>query len=525
MDGVTPSMTMAPTTMGSTTAAAFPWRKPTALPWHESWGAAGPLEAAPFGLFRGHISLMHGWLPLTAQVLAALLVISAIGWRSRRWRLVSLPIAAASGFALTGLAYWSIFANGLSGEPAPLGLWLWVTLTGLAAAVVVLGWRSAARWRRTVSLLAVPMCALCASLMLNLWVGYLPTVQTAWGQLTDGPLPGQTDPATVAKMVAAQSVPAKGKVVPVTINGPSKFKHRGELVYLPPAYFASNPPPALPTVMMIGGQFNTAADWIRSANAVGTIDEFAARNGGNAPVFVFADSGGAFNNDTGCVNGVRGNAADHLTQDVVPYLVKNFHVSDDPAHWGLVGWSSGGTCAINLTVKYPELFSTFVNIDGDFAPNAGNKAQTIDRLFGGNAAAYEQWYPPSVMESHGPYEGVAGWFAVSENATIPAISGAALQEGPAEPSPESNPTQAARALCRLGSQYGIDCAVVAQSGRHDWPFAARAFASALPWLASQVQTPGVPEVPLPGTAGPPEGITIAAEGHSGQPGDKSTGGR
>jgi S-formylglutathione hydrolase FrmB len=501
MSGVTPSTAMA-----------------------DAWGADTTVLSAPFGLFRDHISLMHGWLPLTAQLLAAVLLLLAVGWRNRHWRLVSLPIAVGVGAALAGLTYWTIFSNGLSGEPAPHSLWLWVTLTGLAAGVAVLGWRSAARWRRTVSLLAVPTSALCAGLMLNLWVGYFPTVQTAWGQLTDGPLPGQTDSATVAKMLAAQSVPAKGKVVPVTIDGPSGFKHRGELVYLPPAYFTSNPPPALPTVMMVGGQFNTAADWIRAANAVGTIDDFAARNGGNAPVFIFADSGGAFNNDTGCVNGVRGNAADHLTRDVVPYMVEKFGVSDDPANWGVVGWSSGGTCAMNLTVKYPELFSTFVDIDGDFAPNAGTKSQTIERLFGGNAAAYDEWYPPTVMEKHGPYEGVAGWFAVSENAKIPAISGAALQETPEERSPESNPTEAARALCRLGSQYGIDCAVIPQTGKHDWPFAARAFTSALPWLAWQIDTPEVPEVPLPGTSAPPDGVTIAAEGDSGAaPGQKPAG--
>lgn len=469
--------------------------------------------AAPFGLFRGHVSLMHGWVPIAAQVLAATLVVLAVGWRTRRWRTVSLPMAAAAGLALTGLTYWFIFSNGLSGEPAPGPLWIWVTVTGLALAVAVLGWRSAARWRRTVSLLAVPMSALCAGLMLNLWVGYFPTVQTAWGQLTGGPLPGQTDPATVAKMVAAKAVPTTGKVVEVTIDGPSKFKHRGELVYLPPAYFASDPPPELPTVMMIGGQFNTAADWIRSANAVATIDAFAARNGGNAPVFVFADSGGAFNNDTGCVNGVRGNAADHLTLDVVPYMIEHFGVSADPANWGVVGWSTGGTCALNLTVKYPELFSTFVDIDGDIAPNAGTKAQTIERLFGGDAAAYDDWDPATVIERHGDYDGVAGWFAVSETSNAPAISGEALQEEPAERAPETNPTAAARTLCRLGSEHGIDCAVVPQAGKHDWPFGAKAFAAALPWLAWQIDTPDVGEVSLPGTSNVPDGVTIAAEAH------------
>ena len=37
------------------------------------------------------------------------------------------------------------------------------------------------------------------------------------------------------------------KVLPVTTpSSGSNFKHRGELVYLPPVYFSSNPPPELP---------------------------------------------------------------------------------------------------------------------------------------------------------------------------------------------------------------------------------------------------------------------------------------
>ena len=65
-------------------------------------------------------------------------------------------------------------------------------------------------------------------------------------------------------------------------------------------------------------------------------------------MLVFPDSSGTFSNDTECVNGVRGNAADHLTKDVVPYIISNFGVSRDPANWGIVGWSAGGTCALTL---------------------------------------------------------------------------------------------------------------------------------------------------------------------------------
>ncbi len=468
--------------------------------------------AEEWGPLRGHLSLMHGGIPLTVQILAVLVLALAVGRRTRRWRLVWLPVCAAAGLALASATHWSISSEGLAGDPAPPRLWLWLAATGFAAAVAVLGWPSAQRWRRVAAVAAVPLCALSAGLMLNLWVGYSPTVQTAWAQLTGGPLPGQTDRATVTRMLAAQSVPAKGRVVPVDIPATaSGFKHRGELVYLPPAYFASNPPPALPAVLMIGGQFNTPADWIRSANAVNTLDDFAARHGGNAPVFVFADSGGAFNNDTECVNGPRGNAADHLARDVVPFMVENFGVSDDRSNWGVMGWSTGGTCAVNLTVKYPELFSTFVDIDGDAAPSAGTRQQTIDRLFGGSAAAYGEWDPAALMERHGHYDDVAGWFAVSAPAgtRMTPVAGADLPEPP--PGEPSTPTAAAHTLCRLGAEYGVDCAVVPAAGRHDWPFAARVLVDSLPWLAGRLDTPEVPKIPLPGQSSA-DGLRITAEG-------------
>ena len=473
-----------------------------------------------------HISLMQGWAPVAIQIATVALLVFAIGWRTRRWRMLWLPVSILIGVSVALVTHWNIAANGLAGDPAPVGMWAWLALTGLAVGVAVFGWRSADWRRRGASVLTVPLAMLCSALMLNLWVGYFPTMGTAWGQLTGGPLPGQTDRATVAKMLATTTVPAKGKVLPVTISADaSGFAHRTEWVYLPPAYFASDPPPALPTVMMIGGQFNTAADWLRAGNAIATLDEFAAKHDGNAPVFVFVDSVGSFNNDTGCVNGTRGNAADHLTKDVVPYLIDNFGVSDDPANWAVVGWSTGGTCAVNLTVKYPELFSAFVNIDGDIAPNTGTKAQTIERLFGGDADAYAQWDPTTLITEHGPYDEVAGWFAVSTppGTDVTPTPGTALPEPPADVV-AGTPVAAARALCGLGNAYDIDCAVVPQAGKHDWPFAAHVLAASLPWLASQIDTPEVPEVLLPGTSTQPDGVSIAADGgHVTTPTQRPTG--
>ncbi|MCV7332091.1 esterase family protein [Mycobacterium cookii] len=454
---------------------------------------------------------MHGWVPRVVQAVAVALLAVAIGRRSRRWQLVWLPVAAVAGGSLAAWSHWYIDNRGLADDPAPQQLWWWIAVTGGAGAVAVLGWRTARWWRRSASVVAVPLCLLSAALTLNLWVGYFPTVQTAWDQLTAGPLPYQTDAAGLSAIAAAGIQPAHGSVVPVTIpDDASHFKHRGELVYLPPAWFSTSPPARLPTVMMIGGEFNTPADWLRAGNAVKTIDDLAAAHGGNAPVFVFVDSGGAFNNDTECVNGSRGNAADHLTKDVVPYMVSKFGVSPDAENWGIVGWSMGGTCALDLTVMHPELFSSFVDIAGNMGPETGTKAQTIARLFGGSANAWAAFDPATVIAKHGRYKGVSGWFDISSN-NLPKHHRSLTVTGAGEVGlgghdvvrNTADSTVAAESLCELGRAYGINCAIVAQPGKHDWPFASNAFAAALPWLAGHLGTPGVARTPLPSTS-PPE---------------------
>ena len=465
------------------------------------------LVAAPANPYHGP-SLLRGWLPGTIEGVAAAVLLLAIGWRSRRWRLVWLPVAVLVGVGAASWAHWFVDAQGMADDPAPRSLWIWIGLTALALVVAIIGWRSARWWRRGVSVLAVPLCVLSSLVALNLWVGYFPTLRMAWNQLTAGPLPDETDQATVAAMQRSGTVPSHGAVVPVTIPGDaSHFKHRTELVYLPPAWFAHDPPPTFPAVMMIGGEFNTPADWLRTGDAVQTIDNFATAHNGNAPVFVFVDTGGSFNNDTECVNGTRGNVADHLTKDVVPFVNSNFGVGTTAASWGVVGWSMGGTCAIDLAVMHPELFSAFVDIAGDLAPTVGTKDQTIARLFHGDAAAYLAFDPTKVMTKHGRYHGVSGWFAVSNSPPQqnqfhnPWAGENAIGLGGRDAA--GNPgdqTEAGHTLCTLGKADGIDCAVHASPGKHDWPFASQAFESSLPWLAGQLGTPSVPRIPLPASA-------------------------
>jgi hypothetical protein len=117
------------------------------------------IAADPAQPLRHHISqlsLMHGWVPPTVQAITAAVLVCAIGWRSRRWRVLWLPVALVVGVVLALWAHWYIGSAGVAGDPAPRALWIWIGLTGLAVGVLVLCWRGARWWRRGAAVLAVP---------------------------------------------------------------------------------------------------------------------------------------------------------------------------------------------------------------------------------------------------------------------------------------------------------------------------------------------------------------------------------
>ena len=257
--------------------------------------------------------------------------------------------------------------------------------------------------------------------------------------------------------------------------------------------------------MMIGGEFNTPADWLRAGNAVKTIDDFAAAHGGNAPVFVFVDSGGAFNNDTECVNGTRGNAADHLTKDVVPFMISNFGVSAEPAQLGRRRLVDGR----HLRRRPDRHASRHVQHVRRHRrrPGARTRAPRRRPSPGCSAATPPRGRRSTRRRSSPDTAATPGCRAGSTVIEQPAEASSrsvgdrrrrrrASTAATPPPTPTTRPRRRTR-CARLGRANGINCAVVAQPGKHDWPFAAHAFAAALPWLAGQLDTPGVPRIATP----------------------------
>ena len=143
-----------------------------------------------------------------------------------------------------------------------------------------------------------------------------------------------------------------------------------------------------------------------------------------------------------------------------------------------------------------------------WAPTAGTKAQTIAQAVRRRRqrpwAAFD---PATVITRHGQYHSLSGLFEVAARNPVDGVQDASNPE---------NQDRAAQTLSTLAAAHGIECSVLRIPGGHDWPFAARGFGVALPWLAARLGTAGVPAVPMPGRA-PGDAVAISATPSSAEP--------
>jgi S-formylglutathione hydrolase FrmB len=252
-------------------------------------------------------------------------------------------------------------------------------------------------------------------LQIDAHYGYVPTI----GDLLGAPLPGQVSAKQLpdrsvghsSSAALAGSVSHSGVVASVDIPASvSRFHHRAAFIWVPPIAF-SDTRDQLPVLMLISGTPGAPDDWVRAGGALSLANRWAARHGGVAPILVMPDANGSWLGDTECVDGPRGNAETYLTIDVRRYVHHHFGVSLDPHHWAIGGLSEGGTCALDLAARHPNLFSTFADFSGDLAPTLGSWQHTRAALYGGSADALHahdptKWFPTDAAA------GVEGVFAV-----------------------------------------------------------------------------------------------------------------
>ena len=281
-----------------------------------------------------------------------------------------------------------------------------------AAGLAAVGWRPSGWGLRSVSLGAVVVTLVMAATLINRHYAYFPTPAALFGEVAADHVPlsevlhssehssGHHVPwAQTADEVqgpvtqlAVASMRSHGAVVTVDLPAPrSGFAHRPSLVYLPPVWFAQ-PRPTLPVLMMLTGTPSLVSDWTRAAHADQIADEYAAAHHGWAPIMVFPDPNGSDLGDTECVDSPQGNAETYLSEDVPAAVVALFSAA--PPRWAVAGLSEGGMCAALLTLRHPDVFSTFADFSGEGGPVVGHDHKaTMRLLFGGSLAAFRAHDP------------------------------------------------------------------------------------------------------------------------------------
>jgi S-formylglutathione hydrolase FrmB len=408
------------------------------------------------------INLISGPFPLFLALIASITVLVTLGRKPRLRPVVAVIAASALVIGVARL----LLPGSVDVARIPHSFYVWAAVPLVAAGITVISWRSSTRTRRLAGLLAIPLTIAFAADQVDAWFAYVPTA----ADLTSAPLPHE-----VAWPVSG--APRNHGVVvrldiPATTSG---FRHRRAVLWLPPAAQGS-PAPALPVVMMLAGTPGRPDDFLRAGNVDAIASRYAAAHHGVAPILVFPDHNGSFAGDTECVDGPRGRAETYLTVDVPRFVTTSFGAA--PSGWGIFGYSEGGTCALDLSLRHRDLFGGFVDIGGDMRPNLGNgpqrESQAVRALFGGDRAAWSANDPLHLLGS-GRFDGLAGWF-VAGSADRPARHSDAVL------------VPAARAA-------GIDTSYRSPQGHHSFGLVASVTPSAFGWLADRITaaTPGDPQ--------------------------------
>jgi enterochelin esterase-like enzyme len=355
-------------------------------------------------------SLLSGPLPAAVTLLGLASAVFLLARQGRAWWLYRVAPVIVGAILVTAAAVgfvdrvWRPFPDAL-----PLPVVGWITVAVAAAGLgAVRGLPVRARWRRPAgAALAAVLVVLTAAVQVNIYFGQYPAVRNAIGlaprnvvHLADvtarRPVvvdrPG--DGALLKGWKPPADMPAAGRLAQIHIPGTrSGFRARDGWVWLPPAYLASSHP-RLPVLILLAGQPGRPGDWFDGGRLDTVLNAFAARHRGLAPVVVIPDDlGGPLANPL-CMDSRLGRAETYLTVDVPAWIRQNLQVDPDTDRWAVGGYSHGGTCALQLAVRRPDLFPTFVDVSGQREPTLGGGVRrTVDVAFGGDAAAFHAVNP------------------------------------------------------------------------------------------------------------------------------------
>lgn len=284
-----------------------------------------------------------------------------------------------------------------------------VLLAALAAVVAtVLLWSRVGRWlwlRIAARMALILTCQATAVLVVGVAVNNDFGFYTSWADLTGGSVhavasrvhPGSTD-ATYAAVEHRASASGHGVIVPFTVVGARSHLTEPADAYLPPQYAL----PAyrnrrFPVVELFDGYPGSPQSWLNGLHVQTMLDAEIAAGRAEPFIAILPTQTVASPRDTECVNVVHGPQVEtYLAEDVAATVRRDFRAQS--TGWGAYGYSTGGFCAVNLTLHHPNQFAAAVSLSGNFL---AVEDRTTGDLYG-HSQRYRDWNSPIWFVRHEP---------------------------------------------------------------------------------------------------------------------------
>ena len=301
------------------------------------------------------LSLVRGIVPrtvfgLTAIAAIILIIGLALSKSKKRGRLhplivslIAAVLAGAAGLLVAWLVSDVFMVFGVS-----LG---WPVIFTIAGGIAGVGFVIAAAVtmrgaRRVLAIVLVPLVLLSTALGVDSIYGEYQTIGTLVGYTPYASLGSievhkaamsVSDWHSKARKGSLPSMPSQGKVLTVDIpNTESNFTARKAMIYLPPAAL-SDRPPALPVMELLAGQPGSPSRLIDAGNIAATMNAYAAKHDGLAPIVLVPDQNGEATHNSLCADTTQGNAETYLTTDVVNWAKKMLPVAKSARMWAMGG--------------------------------------------------------------------------------------------------------------------------------------------------------------------------------------------
>jgi enterochelin esterase-like enzyme len=237
-----------------------------------------------------------------------------------------------------------------------------VAVVGGTALLLAYVWDRAGKLRRAAVVVACVLAVLVtAALQLNRMTEAYPSWSALAG--TKAELP-EEPPAGDPAPVRPATLPHASTIQRLSVAGPASGLTLPVYVYLPVAY-EQDPRARFPVIEALHGYPGSPRTWINRL-AVQSYLDAEIRAGRMAPTVVLLPYQTPKQLlDTECTDLAHGPKAEtFLTSDVPAYARAHLRVRPDRAGWGLIGYSAGGYCAVNLTLRHPGEYAAGASLSG-----------------------------------------------------------------------------------------------------------------------------------------------------------------